>query len=544
MKSPTEKGQGPSMKRILYGVSILRVPVYLSSLLALALLLVALPAAGQVPEVQGRCVANCGSSQPSEGNRETGNNSERTYKSHPNTVRGPDGQVRPAPGYRWVSDSPHNFRVMLLPGLVRGTDGKLHPAPGFQWVSAAPDDFRVVLLPGVVQGEDGKLRPAPGYQWLSNAQDDFRVELTPEMRERAEREERERLERDRLERERRDEQERFEREKADALNKIKETPSASLKIKEAESPENDSSGPGLKGVRVGAARDYMKLTRAVANLDGISMVISPADIKPPRADGEPILPPVVARDIKSLRLELSGLQGALRRLQQSQTMQQQERQAWTDDVSEVSEDAMYRALSMASDFLSDGVLGALESKLKSVNSELARAVTLLSGQTGRNRRAQLHSAVGMLEYRKSELEHAVELTTVAAKQGKSLKAAFETGEWALNRKKDDDRTKFLSGLRQLSDLALNDPGVQRALKLSKFPRQLMTYGGSIVDSSLAIATEAFAVGRIGQLNRNTDINFIAVMNLSYQIDQTMGSIRSLEANLNSTPGPNGRRRLR
>jgi len=150
----------------------------------------------------------------------------------------------------------------------------------------------------------------------------------------------------------------------------------------------------------------------------------------------------------------------------------------------------------------------------------------------------------MLEYRKSELEHAVELTTLAAKQGKSLKEAFETGEWALNRRKDDDRTKFLNGLRQVSDLALNDPGVQRALKISKFPGQLMTYGGSIVDSSLAIATEAFAVGRIGQLNRNTDINFIYVMKLSYQLEQTMASIKSLEANLNSTPGPNGRRRLR
>lgn len=532
------------MKRTLYVISILRAPVYVFPLLALPLLLIALPALGQVPEVQGRCVANCGSSQPSEANRDPGNNSERTYKIHPNTVRGPDGQVRPAPGYRWVSDAPHDFRVMLLPGLVRAGDGKLHPAPGFQWVSAAPDDLRVVLLPGVVQGEDGKLRPAAGYQWLSNAPDDFRVGLTPEMRERAEREERERLERDRLVRERRDEQERFEREKADALNSIKETPLGSLKIKEADTLENNSLGPVLKSVRVSTARDYLKHTRALANLGGISLVMGPEDIKPPRADGEPILPPVVARDIKSLRLELSGLQGALRRLQQSQEMQQQERQVWTDDVMEVSDDAIYRGLSMASDFLSDGVLGALESKLKGVNSELARAVTILSGQTSRNKRVQLHSAIGMLEYRKSELEHAVELTSRAAKQGKSLKEAFETGEWALNRRNDDDRTKSLNGLRQVSELALNDPGVQRALKISSFPGQLMTYGGSIVDSSLAIVTEAFAVGRIGQINRNTDINLIAVMNLSYRLEQTISSIKRLEANLESTPGPNGGRRLK
>lgn len=532
------------MKRASYVVSILRFPIYLFSILALPWLLTAPPASGQVPEVQGRCVENCGGSGQPEANRQTGNNSERRYKNYPNTERGPEGQVRPAPGYRWVSDAPHDFRVILLPGLVRGEDGKLHPAPGFQWVSTAPDDFRVMLLPGLVQGEDGKLRPAPGYQWLSNAPDDFRVVPTPEMRERAEREAHERLERDRLERERRDEQERFEREKADALNSIKGTSTGSLKIKEADTPENNSSGLGLKNIRVGTARDYKKLTRAVANLDGISLVIQPEDIKPPRADGEPILPPVVARDIKSLRLELSGLQGALRRLQQSQEMQQQERQAWTDDVIEVSDDAIYRGWSMASGFLSDGVLGALESKLKGVNNELARAVTLLSGQTGRNKRAQLHSAVGMLEHRKSELQRALELTTIAVKQGESLKEAFETGEWARNRSKDDDGTKILNGFRQVSELALNDPGVQHALKISNFPGQLLTYGGSIVDSSLAIVTEAFAVARIGQFNRNTDINLIYVTNLSYQLEQTIASIKRLEANLESTPAPNGRRRLR
>jgi hypothetical protein len=108
-------------------------------------------------------------------------NSERTVTqpTHPHLVRGEDGKLHPAPGYKWVTDAAGDLRVVLRPGLVRDDDGKLHPAPGYKWVTDAADDFRVVLLPALIRSEDGKLQPAPGYKWVSDVPGDLRVVLMP-----------------------------------------------------------------------------------------------------------------------------------------------------------------------------------------------------------------------------------------------------------------------------------------------------------------------------------------------------------------------------
>ena len=83
-----------------------------------------------------------------------------TPSSHPHVVATADGNRQPAPGYRWVSDAPGDFRVIWSPGkrhtqhpnVVAGaTEGRWEPAPGYRWVSDAPGDMRVVPKDGTDQ---------------------------------------------------------------------------------------------------------------------------------------------------------------------------------------------------------------------------------------------------------------------------------------------------------------------------------------------------------------------------------------------------------
>jgi len=68
-----------------------------------------------------------------------------------------EGRWRPAPGYRWLNDTPGDFRVVWAPGtehpdhphVVAGRkEGEWRPAPGYRWLNDTPGDFRVVRAPG------------------------------------------------------------------------------------------------------------------------------------------------------------------------------------------------------------------------------------------------------------------------------------------------------------------------------------------------------------------------------------------------------------
>lgn len=84
--------------------------------------------------------------------------------SHPHVVRGPDGKLRPAPGYEWVSDDPDDLDVNWSPGMshpqhsnvVAGTkEGSWKPAPGYRWVNDDDLDDLQVVSKGVSGGSGG-----------------------------------------------------------------------------------------------------------------------------------------------------------------------------------------------------------------------------------------------------------------------------------------------------------------------------------------------------------------------------------------------------
>ena len=72
-----------------------------------------------------------------------------------NDVKLPNGQLRPAAGFNWLSNEPNDFRVRwqpglahpTLPNLVSGTNAPVFvPAQGYRWANNLPNDFSVVRI--------------------------------------------------------------------------------------------------------------------------------------------------------------------------------------------------------------------------------------------------------------------------------------------------------------------------------------------------------------------------------------------------------------
>jgi len=122
----------------------------------------------------------------------------RLFKGKPtlpeNVEAGPDGGLRPLPGFRWANDRPGEFSVVWVAGaeitdrhIIAGqAPGQWYPMPGYEWVNPGQQDSVAVRwVPGSAHGEaphviaaqaEGKWRAAIGYRWVSGELGDLRVE--------------------------------------------------------------------------------------------------------------------------------------------------------------------------------------------------------------------------------------------------------------------------------------------------------------------------------------------------------------------------------
>ena len=122
----------------------------------------------------------------------------RLFKGKPkmpdNVEAGPDGGLRPLPGFRWANDRPGEFSVVWVAGaevsdrhIIAGqAPGQWYPMPGYEWVNPGQkDSVAVRWVPGSAHGEvphviaaqtEGKWRAATGYRWVSEEVGDLRVE--------------------------------------------------------------------------------------------------------------------------------------------------------------------------------------------------------------------------------------------------------------------------------------------------------------------------------------------------------------------------------
>lgn len=221
------------------------------------------------------------------------------------------------------------------------------------------------------------------------------------------------------------------------------------------------------------------------------------------------------------RQHVKGLQETLRRLDRTMLTLKAEREQWERATDQAMENAWKRGRSM----LIDETIGALGKRLTrqldDANEEIRRAVDMLASETDPARRERLHAAIKLIGKHRGEIRRAKD---VMLKRVAEAHKIYDAADWATGQ--SDDLEKSLRTVHNMVKMTLDDPAVQKALKMSGVPGAVAKYGESIADSAYDITTEIISWKRINQINLTTDAYLAAVGHLSEKME---GVVRKIEA---------------
>ncbi len=232
------------------------------------------------------------------------------------------------------------------------------------------------------------------------------------------------------------------------------------------------------------------------------------------------------KTVRELREQLAGIREALRRLNKTIASDASQRDEWKKATNDAMGRAWKRLKGMAVDeglrFIGDGI----DQQLASVNEQIKRAVTKLSGETDPAGRERLHAAVRLLNEQRDAIRDAQREAQAVLPKLKQTKKTLDTIDYAESN--PGDLEKFLKGGFMLFKTALEQPKIQQALKFGGQFAKGAKYAESIVESSYDVTVELVAWKRIDQLNRNSEQYLWAVDRLQRSMEKTVRKIQEIE----------------
>ena len=261
---------------------------------------------------------------------------------------------------------------------------------------------------------------------------------------------------------------------------------------------------------------------------GTSMVAS-VPLKPAVAPGlspHPTIPELCSR--------LSGAQEALRRLMETQKMQNENREEWEEKVDAASNDALKRGLDMTREVMGGAFQDGVKNLMKKDDDEIEKLYHDISAEKDQLKVGAMQKHWQELDLHKAKLEDALRRSESYYKHLDELAGERGLHEWVKEGK--TDLPSFMEGVHQLADHLLADDAVKEALHLSPDGADYIKYSASIIDSGYDIYSEWLASDQIKQLNRNADQYLRAVAELHARIHQTVDQLNKYK-----TENPTGLR---
>jgi hypothetical protein len=253
------------------------------------------------------------------------------------------------------------------------------------------------------------------------------------------------------------------------------------------------------------------------------------------APGKPIvasaaLKPSVAPDpvprptIPQLCSRLSGTQDALRRLMETQKMQNENREEWEKTVDAASDDALKRGFDMTREVMG----GAFQDKVKNLinknDVEVQKLYRDISAEKDPLKVGEMQKRWQELDLNKANLEDTLQRSEKYYKHLDELAGERDLHDWI--KESNSDLPGFMEGVRQLADHLLADDAVKGALRLSPEGADYIKYSASIIDSGYDIYSEWLASDQIKQLNRNSEQYLRAVAALQTRIQETVKQLNA------------------
>jgi len=237
--------------------------------------------------------------------------------------------------------------------------------------------------------------------------------------------------------------------------------------------------------------------------------------------------PAPRPSIPELCSRLSSTQAALRRLMETQKMQNGNREDWEKTVDSASDDALTRGLDMTREVMGGAFQDRVKNLIKKDDVEIEKLYHDISSEKDPLKVGTMQKRWEELDLKKANLQDALQRSEKYYKHLDELAGERDLYGWI--NESNSDLPSFMDGVRQLADHLLADDAVKGALRLSPDGADYIKYSASIIDSGYDIYSEWLAAKQIKQLNQNAEQYLHAVDALQTRIRKTVTQLNQYKA---------------
>ena len=229
--------------------------------------------------------------------------------------------------------------------------------------------------------------------------------------------------------------------------------------------------------------------------------------------------PAPRPSIPELCSRLAGTQDALRRLIETQKVQNETREDWEKTVDAASDDALTRGLDMTREVLGGAFQDRVKNLIKKDDAEIEILYREISAEKDPVKVGAMQKRWQELDVKKANLQDALQRSEKYYKHLDELAGERDLHGWI--KEGNDDLPGFMEGVRQLADHLMADDAVKQAIHLYPDGADYIKYSASIIDSGYDIYSEWLASKQIEQMNQNAEQYLRAVAQLQSHIRNTV-----------------------
>ena len=228
-----------------------------------------------------------------------------------------------------------------------------------------------------------------------------------------------------------------------------------------------------------------------------------------------------------LREQVSGIQEALRRMDKSHKLTEQQLDEWKNLSEKTCKSSQNRLNSLVIDLTLGRFFKVFDDRLKVAGNEMKKLRGLLDNATDPKQRKQLKASIKLLGGKVANIYTAKVLIADQAERVNSIYSRVKDADGDAN-----DREKALTQAYITIKNILNDPIVKEAweasLEYGKELTLLARFADSYVESAYQITTQLCSLAQINQHTATLEEYLKAVRVLSDRMEKTMGTLKKLE----------------
>ena len=229
--------------------------------------------------------------------------------------------------------------------------------------------------------------------------------------------------------------------------------------------------------------------------------------------------PAPRPSVPELCSRLAGTQDALRRLMETQKVQNENREDWEKTVDAASDDALTRGLDMTREVMGGAFQDRLKNLIKQDDGDIEKLYREISSEKDPLKVGAMQKRWQELDLKRGRLQDDLQRSEKYYKHLDELAGERDLHGWI--KEGNADLPSFMEGVRQLADHLLEDDAVKEALHLTPDGADYIKYSASIIDSGYDIYSEWVAAKQIRQMNQNAEQYLRAVAELQSRMRKTV-----------------------